>query len=135
VRALLLPLGDEWRALDVSRVREVVSEPRPTGLPAGPDAVFGVFNLRGEILPLFDVAVLLGLPPTEPMAFAVVVETGAGSAGLAASALPETRELERQIEGGEAEQVDWRVDDRLVRLLDLDILLGVARAPGSERAA
>ena len=135
MRALLLPLGDEWRALDVSRVREVVAEPRPTELPAGPDTVVGVFNLRGEILPLFDVAVLLGLPPTEPMAFAVVVETCAGPAGLVASALPETRELGRQIEGGEGEQIDWRVDDRLVRLLDLDSLLGAASAAGGERAA
>jgi purine-binding chemotaxis protein CheW len=123
VRAVLLPLGDEWRALEVGRVREVVAAPLATPLPAVPAAVIGVFNLRGEIVPLFDLALLLGLAPTRPAAFAVVAGTAAGLAGLAASALPETRELALPIEPGDGDLPAWRVDDRLVRLLDLDALL------------
>jgi purine-binding chemotaxis protein CheW len=136
VRAVLLALGDEWRALEVSRVREVVAAPLATPLPAVPSTVKGVFNLRGEIVPLFDLAVLLGLPPTTPTAFAVVADTAAGPAGLAASALPETMELVVPIETGDGEQPAWRVGDRLVRLLDLDGLLAAdpARGPAGRAA-
>jgi purine-binding chemotaxis protein CheW len=123
VRAVLLPLGDEWRALEVHRVREVVAAPLTTPLPAAPAAVTGVFSLRGEIVPLFDLAVLLGLAPTTPAAFAVVAETAAGPAGLASSALPETRELAVPVQAGDGDQPGWRVGDRLVRLLDLDATL------------
>jgi purine-binding chemotaxis protein CheW len=137
VRAVLLPLGDECRAIEVGRVREVVAAPLPTPLPAVPVEVTGVFNLRGEMVPLFDLAVLLGLPPTRSAAYAVVVDTPAGPAGLAASALPEAVQLEvpvqtpdgdqpdRHVDG---DQPDWRVGNRLVRLLDLDALLAAARA-------
>jgi purine-binding chemotaxis protein CheW len=130
VRAVLVPLGDECRAVEVGRVREVVAAPLPTPLPAVPAGVTGVFNLRGEMVPLFDLAVLLGLPPTTSAAYAVVVDTPAGPAGLAASALPEAVQLDVPVETPDGEQPDWRVGDRLVRLLDLDALLMAEQARG-----
>ena len=133
MRAVLIPVADEWHALPVEQVREVVATPRATPLPSTPAAVAGVFNLRGEIVPLFETAGLLGLRSGPPPAFAVVVETAAGPAGLGTSGLPETRELGDPVDGGEEGRQAWRVGDRLVGLLDLDTLLEVDRGR-SDRA-
>src|SRR4051812_33315205 len=125
MRAVLLPVADEWHALPVEQVREVVAVPLATPLPSTPASVTGVFNLRGEIVPLFETAGLLGLGAGPPPSFAVVVETAAGPAGLGTSGLPETRELGDPVDSGEEGRQAWRVGDRLVGLLDLDALLHI----------
>ena len=61
VRALLMPVGPDWYAIATESVREVVARPMLTAVPTGPDALVGLFNLRGEIVPLFDTAALLGI--------------------------------------------------------------------------
>ena len=44
--------------------------------------ILGLFNLRGEIVPLLDTAVLLGIGRTESVVFAVVLHTHQGPVGL-----------------------------------------------------
>src|SRR4051794_7476816 len=92
MRALLIPLGSDLYAVDMRAVREVVAAPRATQLPGGPANVLGVFNLRGEIVPLFDTALLLGLPSASRGAFAVVIDSALGPAGLVATDAPESVE-------------------------------------------
>ena len=135
VRAVLIPVADEWHALPVEQVCEVVAAPRATPLPNAPAAVAGVFNLRGDIIPLFETAELLGLDGDREPSFAVVVRTPAGPAGLGTSGLPETRELGDPIQGADEDRPAWRVEDRLVGLLDPDVLLDVDRAKGDQARA
>src|SRR4051794_26585684 len=93
MRALLVPVADDLYAIDMQSVREVVASPLATKLPTGPGSALGVFNLRGEIMPLFDTARLLGLGALGAAPFAVVVASTTGPAGLAASAAPESATL------------------------------------------
>jgi len=80
-----MPVGSEWYLVDMRWLQEVVAEPTISELPTAPGSILGLFNLRGEIVPLFDTGVLLGLAPTASAPFALVVETDLGPAGLAAT--------------------------------------------------
>lgn len=50
-------------ALPARDVVEVLPIVEPTPMPAWPTDALGVINVRGELLPLVDVAPLLGRPP------------------------------------------------------------------------
>src|SRR4051812_50129992 len=88
MQALLLPVGEDLYALELTTVREVVPDPELTPLPGAPPALLGVFNLRGEVVPAFDVARLLGLPPAPAADQVTVAETPAGPAGLGSHGRP-----------------------------------------------
>ena len=85
---LLLPLGDDLYAVELSRVREVVPSPAITPLPGAPEAVLGVFSLRGDVVPALDTGVLLGRAPIGESPFCAVVDAEAGMAGLACEGRP-----------------------------------------------
>ncbi len=127
--ALLVPLGADWYAFDVRAVREVVVEPRVTGLPTVAAVVVGVFNLRGDIVPLFDTAALLGLGVRPSCPFAVVVETALGLAGLVAGGVPEAVSLGAPTGPSDLDGTagSYLVGTRVVTLLDVDVLLAPAR--------
>jgi len=55
-------LGDELFALDVSQVREVLETSRITRVPAAPEYMRGVVNVRGEATPVVDLRLRFGLP-------------------------------------------------------------------------
>ena len=87
----------------IQEVREIV-EPRPlTRIFRAPTAVAGVTSLRGEILPVLDLGVLLGVASARPSATGesseariVVVHEPAGArrrAGLRVDALGPVREM------------------------------------------
>jgi len=61
--ALLLQIGDCPLACRQSFVNEVMSMPKYAALPSAHHWVLGVANLRGELLPLVDVAAFLQIPP------------------------------------------------------------------------
>jgi purine-binding chemotaxis protein CheW len=128
--ALLLPVGDDTYALPLERVREVAVAPRVTELPTAPAVVLGVFNLRGEIVPLFDTGRLLGLRPLERGRYAVVLDTGHGAAGLAATDLPLTVRLSEAVGPSDIEATTETFlvgERRLAVALDVAALLSPAR--------
>jgi purine-binding chemotaxis protein CheW len=59
-------VGGELYAAPALSVREVVRWTPPTRIPHGAPSTKGVINLRGEIVPLVDLRVHLGLPSVEP---------------------------------------------------------------------
>ncbi len=75
-------VGEERYAFPVERVVEVGEIGELTPVPGAPAWTLGLRNLRGEVLPVCDLAVALGLPPTEATLLAVV-DDGARRAGLA----------------------------------------------------
>lgn len=52
--------------LDIMAIREIRAWSPPARLPRVPGYVVGVVNLRGAILPVFDLAARLGWPSTKP---------------------------------------------------------------------
>ena len=60
---IVFTIGGVRYALELRWIREVVSLGFVTGVPTAPVALSGVCNLHGTILPVLDVAALLGHPP------------------------------------------------------------------------
>jgi len=61
-------------ALDVSQVREIVRSQAVTPLPMAPSLIEGVVDLRGAVIPVLDLArVLGGTPPEETAQSRIVV--------------------------------------------------------------
>jgi purine-binding chemotaxis protein CheW len=55
-------VGADRLALDLMRLREIVRPLPITPVPQAPQGMVGVVELRGEILPMFDLRVCFGLP-------------------------------------------------------------------------
>ena len=134
VQTLLLPVGDDLYALPMDSVREVVAAPAVTRLVTAPSNVLGLFNLRGQIVALFDTAELLGTGTIGTAAFAVVVNSPEGPAGLAATGLPQRGVLDEPV--GESElpgtNGQFHVDQHIAVLLNPVSLLTPERVGGQE---
>jgi chemotaxis signal transduction protein len=87
--------------------------------------VLGLFNLRGQVVPLFDTARLVGTGSTANPAFAVVVNLPAGLAGLATDGLPRREVLDRSVGSSELPGTDgmYAAGGDVAVLLDLATLL------------
>lgn len=60
---LVFSLGDQRFALPVSVVHETLAAVAITPLPAAPAVVSGVIDVRGEVVPVYDLHVRFGRPP------------------------------------------------------------------------
>ncbi|MEV6872999.1 chemotaxis protein CheW [Amycolatopsis sp. NPDC051128] len=129
MQTVLLPVGDDLYALPVGWVGEVMVTPSVTPLVTAPALVLGLFNLRGEIVPLLDTAALLGVGRVGAAAFTAVLRCPLGPAGLAATDFPQRAELDSPIGPSDLYGTVgmYRVDQRVVVLLDPTVLLAVER--------
>jgi purine-binding chemotaxis protein CheW len=132
MRALLIPVGPDLYAVPMSTLREVMATPKLCVLPTGPPAVVGLFNLRGEIVPMYDTAALLGLGRLAAWPFVAVVRTSLGPAGMGASGLPESTVLDEVVAPSETRATTgiYSVGHRLAALIDVDALV----VPAEDRA-
>ncbi|MDA3834373.1 MAG: chemotaxis protein CheW [Spirochaetales bacterium] len=60
---LAFTLRDEEYAIDITKVREVLDVTTLTKIPRMPSYLCGVINLRGNVVPVIDLGLRLGLPP------------------------------------------------------------------------
>lgn len=136
MKVIVLPLGEEHYAFALDSVQQVISAPRVTRLPVADVSLLGLVNVRGEIVPLFDLAVLTGTGERGAAGFAILVATSQGPAALGVAVLPESAELDEAAgsEGPEDEPKVYPVAGRLVTLLEIEILLVKGRA-GLPRAS
>ena len=58
-------LGGELFGVEVSRTREILSLTPVTKVPQTPEYLLGVINLRGQVVPVIDMRLKLGLPAGE----------------------------------------------------------------------
>ena len=124
---MLFPIGNDRYAVAASIVREVVIDPVATRLPTAPTAVVGAFNLRGEVVPMFDTAELLGIGRLATAAAAVVINTTAGPAAFVVSGYPRFVVLDDQVGRSELKGTAgiFTVDGGIVVVLDVEALLNL----------
>lgn len=65
IQYLTFTLQEEVFAIEISKVREVLDFTTITKVPRTPDYMRGVINLRGNVVPVVDMRLKFGLPPTE----------------------------------------------------------------------
>jgi purine-binding chemotaxis protein CheW len=81
---VIFQLGGEGYALEVMRVKEVLDVGTLTRVPGGPKSLRGMRNLRGDVVPVYDLRVPFELPiEAQPVRApsVLMVESSAGSAG------------------------------------------------------
>jgi purine-binding chemotaxis protein CheW len=117
-------------ALPITRVQEIIRYTEPRSVASQTRWIRGVINLRGNIVPVCDLAERLGLGLDRPeSAKIVIVETAAGTAGVIVDDVDEvltvTSEQLEDVPTADAAYVDAiaKVGERLAILLNPDGLL------------
>lgn len=84
IEIIRLVAGGQDFGVEVAHVREIRRWVPVTPIPHAPDYLLGVMNLRGAVIPVFDLALRLGLARTVPTCRHVITIVSAGdrSAGL-----------------------------------------------------
>ncbi len=81
-RFLTVGIGQSQLGLRIEQVREVLDEVTATRVPGMKPVVMGVFNLRGEIVPIIDLGRRLSLDSASEQGKIVVVEQSDHTYGL-----------------------------------------------------
>lgn len=138
-QVLTFHIGGDTYAIDILRVREIVEYQTVTRVPTAPVWIRGVVNLRGNVVPVFDLAVKLGLPgaPVGRRTCIVLVEVELQGEetvlGIIADAVDQVVDLtpadvEPPPSFGARVHPDYllgmaKLDSRLALLLDIDRIL------------
>ncbi len=124
-RVLVLAANDAYFAVPMERVHQVLRHPLVTRIPLSPAGLIGVVNVRGEIVPLLDTAVLTGTGTLDEPPFAVLVSGGEDMVALAAQELPTAADFEEPVGAGAqpGEMGVYSNGGRLVVLIDVEELV------------
>jgi purine-binding chemotaxis protein CheW len=99
IDVIVLDLAGERYAVDVGSVLEVVPVGRLTPVPSTPAFVLGLTTVRGRVLPVMDLAPVLGIDAREDRedSHVVVVQADGVAFGIAAGGVdgPERHEAEK----------------------------------------
>jgi purine-binding chemotaxis protein CheW len=104
LRLVCFELRGQELALPIGDVKETLPLQPITNVFLTPPCLAGVFSLRGDIVPVIDLAVLLGLPPTvagDESRIVVIQASGAhdkGSAAVVVDRLRDLRTIETELE-------------------------------------
>lgn len=64
-KVLLFAVGPETYGMDIARIKEIIEYSGVTKVPLTPAHIRGVVNLRGNVVPVVDLAVRLGKTASE----------------------------------------------------------------------
>ncbi len=147
---LTFTLGGEEYGVDILRVQEIKGFSAVTPIPNAPPWVKGVMNLRGTVVPVFDVRLKFGMEVRAYDRFTVivVVNVGARVVGLIVDAVSDVLDI-AAAEIEPAPDLGWQIDtsvirgiarqgERLVTLLDIDRVVdldGGSARPALDAAA
>jgi len=140
-------VGNETYGVRISAVREIVRVPEITSVPNAPEAIEGVINLRGKIIPVTDLRKRFGRAEARPdkKNRILVVELGDKLLGLIVNSASEVLKIppsEIEMPGsmlaeGESSYVTGvgKLDGRLIILVDIAKLLHRSEYKRIEEAA
>jgi purine-binding chemotaxis protein CheW len=126
-------VGAESYAVPVAHVLEVAEVGVLTPVPGAPPAVLGVRNLRGQVLPVIDLAAVFGAHRTQPAAKLVVADKGGRRAGLAIDQVTDVGDVVSELHETESPFLSGStlVGGELVGIVDVDqVFAAVERSAG-----
>ena len=150
---VVFKLAGEQFAAPITRVREILRPVKPTRMPRAAAFVRGIFNLRGQVLPLLDLKARLGLAAgpgrpadaKESKARVVVVEAAGEALGIQVDEVVEVLRCQEEDLQSPSNVLDLPssrslasvldVAGRLVLVLDVDRLLDLAAGDQVDGAA
>ncbi len=132
---LTFAIDTQVYGIDILSVREIRAWTDVTNLPNTPEFVRGIINLRGTIVPIYDLRVRLGGGITKPtrMHVVIVVVAANGTFGLLVDSVSDILSIEdRELQGVPETDAssDYRFlaaiaarEERMVSIIDLDSLV------------
>ncbi|WP_371376130.1 chemotaxis protein CheW [Sporomusa aerivorans] len=132
---VIFQLAAEEYAVSISQVKEIIRYNGATKLPAAPNYMAGIINLRGKVIPVVDLIGKFALLFEKKLDRQVLIVEAAGQeVGLVVDAVTEVIRLEAnaiEAANGIAQSKEYisaigKVDKRLLIILDLDILFNQA---------
>ena len=130
--AVIFPVGEDRYAVAHPRCARSLPTSAHAGCRRRPPVLLGAFNLRGEVVPVFDTAVLLGIGTHHRWSRRGRRQHDSGSRGAGRrAAFPRSVELEtagRLVGSCPATLGVYAVDDGLAVLLDVEAAGGQQRA-------
>jgi purine-binding chemotaxis protein CheW len=113
---LVFACGQSWFAIPADSASEVVSFPELTRVPGAPPHLLGVFAHRGEVIPVVDLAVLVGTQ-AESTQRAVLLRLPRGSLALTANKVAGVSPVQGKLEplGGSGVRMHLRGPARTAR--------------------
>jgi chemotaxis signal transduction protein len=119
-----LRVGDESYALPVEHVLEVAELGEITPVPGSQPAILGVRNLRGQILPIVDLATIFGIRGSGNPQRVLVAESGGHRAGFAIDDVSDIEQLPDSIDETESDLLVGAAltKDELVGVVDVERL-------------
>jgi purine-binding chemotaxis protein CheW len=140
-------LGDIEYGIDIMVVREIKGWTETTMIPNSPAHVRGVVNLRGVIVPIFDLRARFGMGLTDPskMHVVIIVAAGTRTVGLLVDTVSDIIAIDPDAirpvpEMGLPAQDQFldglvAMDDRMVTLVSLSGLFGTPSTEPTDRDA
>ncbi len=134
-------LRNEYFAVEIAILREVLDVATLTRIPRMPDYICGVINLRGSVVPVIDLGYRLGMEPVEKTVNTCIMivevkvadDEPAVEMGVLADAVQEVIDLDAKDIEPAPKMGSWldtnfikgmgRKDDKFMILLDIDKVL------------
>lgn len=125
-------LDEQEYGIEIQSVQEIRGYTRVTALPNSPRHLKGLLNVRGTVIPVFDMRVWFGKEaiPCTPLSVIVTVNVGARVVGLLVDGVSDVREVQpgalvRPPDMGVAVNTSLltglaAIDDRLLTVLSLE---------------
>lgn len=144
VQFVTFTLGEEEYGVDIMRVREIRGWTPATVIPNAPAHMRGVINLRGVVVPIFDLRARFDMGMTNPSAkhVVIIVDVDSRTVGLlvdtvsdiitiSSATIKPVPDLSAQ---NKRSFLDGLValDERMVALVSLDCLVRQEFAPGHQ---
>ncbi len=144
IRLVQFELDGHRLAVPASAVVEIVRAATPSPLPGAPEVVLGLLNLRGVLVPVFDVRTRLGFPARALRAsdHLVIADSGARRVALVVDRVQSVLEMATAVLSAAAELPVGssvvsgvvRLEDGLVVIVDLETFLTDAESARLDEA-
>lgn len=140
-------LGKENYGIEAYQVKEIVPAQSITQVPCTPEYIMGAIYFRGQILPILNLKLLLGLPPEpfQSQARILIVDANGISAGIKADRVSEitlipTDKVQPPLSVLDKIKSDYLLgevllENQLIILLNLEKVIEGARIQGRKATA
>jgi purine-binding chemotaxis protein CheW len=126
-------VGAESYAVPVENVLEVADLGELAPVPGAPSSILGVRNMRGQVLPVIDLATVFGVARNDGSGRLVIAEDGGRRAGLAIDEVTDVGDLPGAVQEADSQFLAGTAlaDGELVGVIDVgSVFAAVERGAG-----
>jgi two-component system chemotaxis response regulator CheV len=134
----------ELFGINVFKVREIIPMPAITAVAGSPPHMMGVVDLRGQILPVIDLAGVAGCKPASGLNILLITEYARSTQAFAVESVEDIVRLDwRQVLSAEGNatgmvtsiaRLDGENSDKLAQVLDVETILRKVMPPSPQEA-